>query len=352
MYQKIKYHRLIPTYLWIPFSLLSLLTCPLSGCRPSSDQLLSNVEISIPAQSDWVDHGTIFYQGEQGEWDHYLYGGFTNTVVKKDGIYFLYYQGASDYRSEFDETVLWRAIGVATSPDGKNFTKYAGNPVLTWFPNEEGEEGAVSGGVTLDEDGEIVLFYGANTAVNPTTVNADGRLATSQDGLNFTDQGVVLDHRDGAIWGSGDELFPIMAIQNQGEWLVYYIPNGSFQNGKLGLLKGSTPQQLTESSPVRSGISTIPVWGTGGFAKVGEDIFAIVLNNLREKKIEIRLLSLSTPQIISTPVVTYQFDDVSQATIWLDEEKRTWFMFYQGAGRYGVKLAPIEEPYLTQPTAP
>ena len=95
--------------------LLLIVFLPLSGCKSFTQSLQSQAEISIPAQSDWVDYGPIFYQGEPGEWDHYLYGGFTNTVVKKDGIFYLYYQGESDYRTTFDETVLWRAIGVARS---------------------------------------------------------------------------------------------------------------------------------------------------------------------------------------------------------------------------------------------
>jgi hypothetical protein len=339
-------------YPGIALVLLLLFTISQAGCVPTSPQLLSEVEISIPAQSDWVDYGTIFSQGDEGEWDYYLYGGFTNTVVKKDGVFYLYYQGASDYQTAFDETVLWRAIGVATSPDGMNFTKYDGNPIITWFPNEEGEEGAVSGGVTLNEDGEFILYYGANTALNSTTVNADGRLAVSQDGLMFTDQGVVLDHRDVSVWGFGDELFPIMTIQNQGEWLVYYIPNGSPQSGNLGLAKGGILDHLSESYRVRSGMSSVPVWGTGGSAKVGEDIYALFLNNVRENKVEIRLMSLTAPQQLSSPVVTYQFDEVRQATIWLDEEKRTWFMFYRGEEEYGVKLAPFGDPDTTPPTAP
>lgn len=52
----------------------------------------------IPTQSDWVDYGTIFRAGASGEWDYLLWGGFTATAVKKDGTYYLYYQGARDYQ--------------------------------------------------------------------------------------------------------------------------------------------------------------------------------------------------------------------------------------------------------------
>lgn len=332
--------------------MLLVVVLSLFGCEPHTQSLLSQVEVPIPAQSDWTDYGTIFYQGEPGEWDHYLYGGFTNTIVKKDDVFYLYYQGASDYRTTFDEGVMWRAIGVAISSDGINFTKHNGNPVITWLPNDEGEEGAVSAGVTLDQDGQIVLFYGANTATSPTKVNADGRLATSQDGLYFTDDGIVLDHADRGVWGSGDELFPVMAIRDREEWLVYYIPNGTIQSGNLGLAKGNMPLELSKTFRVRSGINSVPVWGTGGYARVGKDVYALALNNVRENTVEIRLMSPTSPHLISQPVETYQFEEVRQATIWLEEDTRTWFMFYRAEGEYGVKLAPLGEPDKTPPTAP
>jgi hypothetical protein len=309
-------------------------------------------DLPIPAQPDWTDYGPILQAGELGEWDHYLWGGFTGTAVKKGGTYYLYYQGASDYRTSYDETVLWRAIGVATSPDGINFTKYDNNPVLTWFPNDNGEEGAASGGATLGEDGEIVMYYGANTEQSATLVNADGRLATSADGVVFTDLGVVLDHTDGSVWGSGDELFPIVGIHDVGQWFVYYIPNGSLQGGKLGVAWGASRDNLRHSSAVRSGSSIIRVWGMGGSAEVGPDIYALFLNDVTQPKIEVRTVSLDAPHRLSAPVQTYRFDDARQATVLLDRETNTWFMYYRGERAYGIKLAPAGEPDTTPPTAP
>jgi hypothetical protein len=63
-------------------------------------------DIHIPAQSDWVDHGIILEARAEGEWDYYLWGGFAISVIKRESAYYFYYQGSSDYRTEFDETVL------------------------------------------------------------------------------------------------------------------------------------------------------------------------------------------------------------------------------------------------------
>jgi hypothetical protein len=206
-----------------------------------------------------VDYGIILEAGTEGEWDYYLWGGFAFSVINKDGLYFLYYQGSSDYRTEYDETVLWRAIGVATSSDGIHFSKHEDNPILTWFPNQYGEEGAVSSGVTLGENGETVLFYGANTQESDTTVNADVRVAFSSDGLNFVDQGIVLNRNDQSVWGSGDELFSVDAIYDSGQWTVYYIPNGSPESGMLGVAYGDRYNELTQSSAVMSNNQPVSV---------------------------------------------------------------------------------------------
>jgi hypothetical protein len=300
-----------------------------------------------------VDYGTILEAGAPGEWDLYLWGGFAFSTLKKDGTYYLYYQGSSDYRTEFDETVLWRAIGVATSQDGIHFTKYEGNPILTWFPNQYGEEGAVSSGVTLGEQGETILFYGANTQESPITVNSDVRVASSLDGFNFTDLGVALDRSDPSIWGSGDELFSVDAIHDSGRWFVYYIPNGTSEGGLLGVAYGPEHNALDQSSVVTSGGQPIPVWGTAGHVKLDQDTYALILNNVREKRTEVRQASLQTPNSLSEPVAVYQFDEVQQAVLLLDEENEIWFMYYRTLeNSYGVKLAPAGDERLPAPSTP
>lgn len=331
-------------------TLLAILFLWPAGCTGTQAQFTT--DLAIPAQADWVDYGPIFERGDLGEWDYLLWGGFAATAVKKNGVYFLYYQGSSGYRLVPDETVTWRTIGVATSPDGINFTKYSGNPVVAWFPNNGGEEGAVSGGAVLDPGGEIVLYYGANSETSPTQVSADGLLTVSANGLNFTDAGVVLDHQNGALWGAGDELFPIIAIQDSGKWFVYYIPNGTFQQRSLGVAWGNSRTSLSSSAGATSAGRSIRAWGTGGAAKVGPGTYALFLNDVTRSTTEVRLVSLTAPNQLSAPVAVYQFDGVQQTTVLLDQAAGTWFMYYRGPNSYGVKLAPAGRRDTTPPTAP
>jgi hypothetical protein len=309
------------------------------SCVPLVSPTQTDPVFPVPAQSDWTDYGPIFEAGEPGEWDHYLWGGFAGTAVKVGGTYFLYYQGASDYRTSYDETVLWRAIGVATSSDGVSFQKYEHNPVLTWFPSDNGEEGAVSGSAVLADDGALVLLYGANTEESATLVNADARWAASGDGLSFTDMGIVLDHMDRSIWGSGDELFPIIAIHDLDQWFVYYLPNGTLQARQLGVAWGASLDDLAHSSAVRARGRTVKAWGMGAATKVGDGVYALFLNDVTARTTEVRLVSLDSPNRVSRPVETYRFEEAMQATVLLDEETGTWFMYYRGEDMYGVKLA-------------
>ena len=103
---------------------------------------------------------------------------------------------------------------------------------------------------------------------------------------------------------------------------------------------------------VRSGLSTISAWGTAGKAKVSATTYAIFTNWVTDPRTEVRPMSLDEPKRLSTPVEVYRFDDVSQATVILDEESRTWFMYYRGEDLYGVKLAPAGTLDNTPPTSP
>jgi hypothetical protein len=325
------------------------------GCAATFPSGAVAQSIAIPEQSDWVDYGTIIAAGELGDWDFQLFGAFSASVVEKNGTTYLYYNGTCCYRI-VDDSVTWRSIGVATSPDGINFTKHGGNPVIAWFPNNSGEEGAVSSAAVLDTSGEIVLYYGANSEESATTVNADGRLAVSSNGLDFVDQGVVLDHDDSSVWGSGDELFPIAAIRDDGQWIVYYLPNGTPQSGKVGAAWGTSRSSLDSADAARDGGSTISGWGTGGTAKIDTGTWALFVNDVRSQppEIRVRALSLAAPDELSAPVETYQFPDVRMATVRLDAGAATWFMYYRNAdsSAYGVKLAPVGSPDVTPPSAP
>jgi hypothetical protein len=301
--------------------------------------------LAIPAQSDWVDHGLIFTHGEEGEWDHILWGGFAGCVTKKDGLFYLYYQGSDAYDEVLGE-VTHRSIGVATSSDGINFQKYAHNPVITYSPNNNIVEGAVSCGVSV-EGGEISMYYGANQSRSPTTnfVHANGMATTSEDGYAFTDQGIALNYTNSNLWGSGDEVFPVMSLKapETNQWIVYYFPNGVSQSGLLGVAWGDSMLGLTNSAGVTEPAgNNIVTWGMGGgVINLQNGTYAVFTNNGTIQAMEARVMSPNSPASFSEPVQTYNFADFHSGTVYYDTTSSTWYLFYRNAdaSAYGVKTA-------------
>ena len=207
---------------------------------------VSAQQIAIPPASAWTDHGMVVDAAPFGSgWDTLFEGITPATLIKKDNLYYLYYIGADNYIAQKDNIgPSHRSVGVATSTDGVRWTKYSGNLVLTFSSSGNPEEGAVSTGVTVGTDGIFRAFYGTNIASTPTTpqVNANVRLATSSNGLSFSDQGIVLRCNDSSVWGYGDELHSVATI-----------PQGRM----LGVAWGTSPTALNSSSAVLSSGSTI-----------------------------------------------------------------------------------------------
>lgn len=326
------------------------LSISLHACVKQTDNL---GQAPVPKDGEWTDYGMIIEAGAVGDWDHFLSGGFATTIINKNGTYFLYYQGSSSYRYEFDETPCGRAIGVALSSDGINFQKYEGNPVLTWAPNKECEEGAVSAAAVLDHNGDVIFFYGANTAISLTAVNADGRVARSSDGLHFEDIGIVLDHDDKMLWGAGDEIFPIAAARDSNSWFVYYLPNGVKERRQLGVAWGPSPQELTQSAAVLdSAMEPMTMWGTGSHVHISSQMRALFLLDARKDTVNAWSLSASAPNVLQQVLAKYELENATHAAVWLDTVTRTWFMYYSVGGEYRVRLAPAGEVDQTEPSPP
>jgi hypothetical protein len=338
-------------------------------------------DILIPKPTDWVDYGSILEAGPEGSWD-FIWTGMA-SIVKKNGTYYFYYIANDGYRSHDGEAARHRAIGVATSHDGIRFTKYEGNPIITYAPFNGEEEGANSAGVTLDSKGDFVMYYGA--AIGPKDeINADGRLAVSQDGYNFRDVTMVLDHRPPfarvlptmlqrprvyrvihrffpklsqslAPYGYGDEIFPVATFHEGANWYVYYIPNGGTASRSLGVAWGGSFDKLACSAEALDGSWSKPVWLWANVIWLAHDKIALFVQRLwtPDTVVEVRTASPHAPHQLSDPIERYDIPNLAHGAVFLDAERRTWFMYYNTFDRFWrVKLAPAGKPDPTPPTAP
>jgi hypothetical protein len=318
-----------------------------------SDQKIE-VEIAIPKQEDWIDFGPILELGADGEWDTVLGGHTPVGIIKNDGIYYFYYVGGDGLRS-FDDGPRHRSIGVATSEDGINFKKYSGNPVMTFSRYNGEEEGANSAGITLDDEGNFVMFYGAAEGPRDIII-ANARVAISTDGFNFEDKGQVLNRLNPLLYGFGDEIFPLAAFTHKGKWYVYYQPNGATKSLTLGMAWGSRFNRLPRSTGVLDQTSGgLPVHLWGNIIWLSPEKIALFVQRLwwPDSFVEVRTASPDTPHQLSEPVERYDIPDLKRAAILLDIEKNTWFMYYNIFDDFWrLMLAPVGEPDLTPPTPP
>ena len=151
----------------------------------------------------------------------------------------------------------------------------------------------------------------------------------------------MLDHRDEGLWGSGDELFPIVGLHDDGLHYVYYLPNGRGRRGSLGVGWGPASGPARFSRRVTSQDGRLIVWGMGGSARIAPRRHALFLNNVRRNCLEARIVDLHDPARLSAPVRAYQFPNMSQGTVYRDDSTGTWYLYYRFADNsaYGVRTA-------------
>jgi hypothetical protein len=233
-----------------------------------------SVGSGVPVQADWTDRGGLLVAGPAGSWDVRTQGTGTPRIVKKGPTYFCYYNGADGDRA-LDGGPRHFRIGVMTAPDPAGpWTKYAGNPIITFFPNpghaNEEEEGANVGGVFVDANGTVHMLWGGSTALAGTgQVAEDIFYSSSTDGFTFTNNNaatanMVIQH--GLAWaGHSSNEIPPMGFHKHGtQWWVYYGPVGAISTTQGFVFTNTTLPNtfLPANSNVALTVADNPLGGT------------------------------------------------------------------------------------------
>ena len=308
----------------------------------------SSSTMTIPALEDWQAGTIAFSHGAEGEWDRYLWGGFANSLIKRGGTYYLYYQGSPSYDDQC-ESVSHRAIGVATSTDGVHWVKSQKNPVISWSSQGSIEEGAVSSAAWLGQDGKFYVYYGANTG-SGCTVNTSARLAVSDDGENFQDAGEVLSGSDPNVWGSGDEIHPVGAYSHENQWYLYYIPNGVPLSRKLGVAIGDSANTFTQTMGLNN--STVPAWGPVSIILDGSDAVLITNPEGTNGPMNFYSFDADNPSIIDLHL-SYTLPDCMQSSVIHEGSENHWMMSCrdQNAENYYIRNAYPTHTFSDVPTS-
>ena len=281
--------------------------------------------VLIPSESDWTDRGVVLEQSSSG-FDRYFAGYSPSAVVKKDGTFFLYYIGSPGPRTT-DGKPRDRALCVATSTDGIHFIRYSGNPVLTHQPHDNQEEGIFSVAATLDDAGNIVLYYGAIWAANNTTESVDINInvATSNDGLNFTDLGTVIKSNE-----NDGENTPFGIIYAQGgtssatgNWHVWYG-----RSRVDSLATGDTFTDITRSGSIPISISSL--WKGMDAVLLNNDTVAI----FADEPLKVWTSDINSLDQYQTTNISYSGLGGKQQglALFMDMETSTWYLYFRSAG--------------------
>lgn len=134
-----------------------------------------------PDRVTWTTYGgnPVLDLGPLGEWDDEAV--FTPAVVFQGGTYHMWYGGWDSMNTR---------IGYATSSDGINWTKFAGNPVLNLGPPGSWDSAAVLGPSIVFDGSTFHMWYEGGTTMSTVVlgVPVDGRIgyATSPNGIAWT----------------------------------------------------------------------------------------------------------------------------------------------------------------------
>jgi len=275
--------------------------------------------LAHPAQADWsLESTSAIVPGTTGAWDDALWMSRPGPLIKIGSTYFLYYTGALYDDGYGDGT--FRAIGVCTSTDGVNFTKYAGNPIITYTTTgfTEIEEGASIPTIYIDRTGTLHMWYGASKYYDVDQVDVDIRYRKSLDGYNWTNDTLV--HA-----ATGTEYIPTSPMICGNQWNLYVLGPLTSGYGALGRLYGSSPTDMPTYELINASN-----WRFGGSVNFlqGRDLYMLGLTaSTNLYNYQTRTLDCNDPSTISNLVESGGFDPYYGPNINLDLDNELWRMF-------------------------
>lgn len=139
----------------------------------------------------------VLIKGSASEWDNEFIEG--PTVIYDSGTYKMWYAGL-DTIANSQPTDGKVSIGYATSPDGINWTKYPGNPVLTVGSSGSWDSITVQDPCVIQDSNGFHMWYGGKDATYAHYGQQTG-YAYSADGTNWTKSG----NNPVLMWGSASE---------------------------------------------------------------------------------------------------------------------------------------------------
>jgi predicted GH43/DUF377 family glycosyl hydrolase len=183
-----------------------------------------------PDGVNWTKHGMVLDTGAPGSWDDGMVG-FPFVFRDTDGTLKMLYAGRSTSLQIYQ-------IGLATSTDGINWTRYSGNPILQ--PGSSGawdEKQVLDPSLVIDLDAppeeRYKMWYNGYDRNDRIAIG----LAISADGLNWTKYSgnPVITPGASGTWDDTPYLYTAFVLKEGSEYKMWYAAIKIWQVGRIGL---------------------------------------------------------------------------------------------------------------------
>jgi hypothetical protein len=171
--------------------------------------VVDRIDVAVSADGmAWEPKGVALAAGPPGAWDALSVG--RPAVIHEGGLFRMWYDGRKDFppgapvKGVPKSSASHRGIGYATSRDGFHFTRQTATPV---FGND-------AGGVDVKRiDGRLVMAYESRDGT---------RFATSNDGLAWTDEGLLVP-KSGTDIDAYGHVTPNLLVDADGQARWLYV---------------------------------------------------------------------------------------------------------------------------------
>ena len=343
------------------------------GCIQATGILLAACLFRVDAldeipdkAEDWAEQGTVLTKGSGDAWDSSEREFKVLDCIKKDGVYYLYYAAGVTNCFVF---CSHQCIGLATSTDGKSFTKHPDNPLICpedMIEVNSWEEGVRHGTVLYNPDTERWVFYvGTDTdkweLAQPgeiprnkwvCDVGVDGAIHvfTSNDGVAWNLEGVpngVNNERGGENYACAVEYtngtYYFWSSRAEGGSQQYFSSGTDYMNLTFhGKVEGLDFGWAHVKTYLHSDNNTLTYFywpQRPGRQKPDEVFFATSSLNNPQEIADVRLVFANNEQ-------THEIIKDTEAGEW------KWYYTPYWEGTVKLRTAPLEGMDTTPPSAP
>ena len=265
----------------------------------------------------------ILPHGDPAEYDEILWGGQAPaSIIKFNGLFFMYYVGADGYDTPLD-TPTNRALCLATSPDGVNWTKYASNPVVTYTTGGSVEEG-VGGAAVIVNGSTIHLYYSAIRDTGGGLVDLDIRYRSSTDGYSFGSDQLILTV-------PGDEYNTQTVIHDGTDYHLYITGPMGGGKGVVRRYSGSSPTSLAfQEITLNEIIGTAKGIDPNTLITTDDVVMVLDYRDSARKRYQIRTVDKTVPSDFGQWLFQWTigvWGDTGAVTILYDDVNDVWFIY-------------------------